>query len=147
MTRNTSKIPSTFEAPRSENLQTPLNSRFNIFFPPLFLCAEVKCGSINAPTNGAMQCRTPTGNAPVSADVAYMEHNTICYFTCTPGYTIHGSDSVTCTHERTWTSPTPLCKRECPDGGAGRMRASVVARRSGPLMTRGKFVGVESFFL
>ena len=67
----------------------------------LFSSAAVTCPALSAPPNGARQGCTGTITEPL---------NTVCLFSCSPGFNGHGSTTRTCLVNGSWSGQDFVCQ-------------------------------------
>ena len=72
----------------------------------MFIAASVTCSSPIAPTNGRIESTVPPTNGQL-----YQEGSTV-RFACNSGYSLSGSEIITCQGTGTWSSPFPTCTGE-----------------------------------
>ncbi|MBN3321599.1 LYAM3 protein, partial [Atractosteus spatula] len=74
----------------------------------------VQCGALTKPVHGYINCSEPYGSN---------SFNSTCQFHCLDGFSLNGSNSITCTSSGNWTGAAPTCQGvECelqshPDNG------------------------------
>uniref|UniRef100_H2Y7G0 Uncharacterized protein n=1 Tax=Ciona savignyi TaxID=51511 RepID=H2Y7G0_CIOSA len=67
-------------------------------------CQRIRCGVLDQPTNSTMVCSDED------------KFESVCHFTCTPGYYRDGPSSTTCQADRTYSNELPTCQKiSCPD--------------------------------
>ena len=72
----------------------------------MLIAASVTCSSPVAPTNGRLHSTVPPTNGQL-----YQEGSTV-RFACNSGYSLSGSEIITCQGSGTWSSRFPTCTGE-----------------------------------
>ncbi|XP_041919334.1 E-selectin-like isoform X6 [Alosa sapidissima] len=70
------------------------------------VCEVVRCGQLNAPLNGKLQCQDP---------LEKFSYNSTCWSECDSGFILKGSSSTHCSTRGRWSHALPVCQAvECP---------------------------------
>ncbi|XP_028936081.1 P-selectin isoform X2 [Ornithorhynchus anatinus] len=73
--------------------------------PPV--CQAVQCKPLLTPQQGRMSCVHPVGDSG---------YKSTCQFTCHEGFSLNGSETLSCTEAGLWTAPPPTCQAiQCPE--------------------------------
>nr|CAB3266734.1 sushi, von Willebrand factor type A, EGF and pentraxin domain-containing protein 1 [Phallusia mammillata] len=69
----------------------------------LGVCQRVQCPAFSDFRNGILQCNN------------HFSYESVCEFTCVPGYDLVGESTSTCQADRTFSNPQPHCEKiQCP---------------------------------
>uniref|UniRef100_W5LZP4 Selectin E n=1 Tax=Lepisosteus oculatus TaxID=7918 RepID=W5LZP4_LEPOC len=64
-------------------------------------CEAVQCGALTKPVHGYINCSGPYGSN---------SFNSTCQFHCLDGFSLNGSNTITCTSSGNWTGAAPTCQ-------------------------------------
>ncbi|XP_069050189.1 L-selectin-like isoform X1 [Lepisosteus oculatus] len=64
-------------------------------------CQAVQCGALTKPVHGYINCSGPYGSN---------SFNSTCQFHCLDGFSLNGSNTITCTSSGNWTGAAPTCQ-------------------------------------
>ncbi|XP_048353504.1 E-selectin isoform X1 [Sphaerodactylus townsendi] len=68
---------------------------------PIPQCKEVKCGAVQPPEGGFVNCSHTDTN---------LVFNSTCQFSCEEGYTLQGSSQIQCSSKGHWSASIPHCE-------------------------------------
>ncbi|XP_028936077.1 P-selectin isoform X1 [Ornithorhynchus anatinus] len=87
--------------------ETPSCTEAGLWTAPPPTCQAVQCKPLLTPQQGRMSCVHPVGDSG---------YKSTCQFTCHEGFSLNGSETLSCTEAGLWTAPPPTCQAiQCPE--------------------------------